>query len=290
MLLPLLLTAVAASSVPWVRDYVKALASSDEQRRPLLFFFREDCGGGNRPQNPNEVGGPIEHQEGLSSCDLMQQDVWESEAVVTASQRFTPVVVDGGDRTLQVRYQVVRTPTTLVTDPWGNEILRVSGYYERAKMLRLLGAVPADFTALAPSGTALKADGSDFAALTGAAAFYQEQGLPQVVERLYSIALNGSRASVPLQAWRQAVIARGLNLMAGLKNAEAAAGVFQQEWAAGPGDAGSDALLLGLVNARLQQGRRSEAEAAVRTLEQKHPGSPYTVRARQVLEGKRPGS
>lgn len=290
MFLPLAMAALAASGVPWSRDYVKAFSSSEEQRRPLLLFFREDCGGGNRPQNPIEVGGPIEHQEGLSSCDLMQQDVWESEAVVAAAGRFTPIVVDGGDRTLQVRYQVVRAPTTLVTDPWGNEILRVSGYYERSKVLRLLGAVPADFSALAPSGTALRADGNDFAALTGAAAFYQEQGLPQVVERLYSIALHGSRSAVPLQTWRQAVIARGLNLLAGLNNPEAAAGVFQQEWAAGPADAGSDALLLGLVNARLQQGKRAEAAAAVKTLEQKHPGSPYTARARQVLDARRPGS
>lgn len=290
MLLPLALAALAASSVPWVRDYVKAFASSEEQRRPLLLFFREDCGGGNRPQNPIEVGGPIEHQEGLSACDLMQQDVWESEAVVTTAERFTPIVVDGGDRTLQVRYQVVRTPTTLVTDPWGNEILRVSGYYERAKVLRLLGAVPSDFSSMAASGAALRANGNDFAALTAAAAFYQEQRLPQVVERLYQVALNGSRSAVPLQAWRQAVIARGLNLLAGLNNAEAAAGVFQQEWAAGPADAGSDALLLGLVNARLQQGKRTEAAAAVRTLEEKHAGSPYTTRARQVLDAKRPGS
>jgi hypothetical protein len=289
MLIPLALAALAAS-VPWVRDYVKAFASSEEQRRPLLLFFREDCGGGNRPQNPIEVGGPIEHQEGLSSCDLMQQDVWESEAVVAAAERFTPIVVDGGDRTLQVRYQVVRTPTTLVTDPWGNEILRVSGYYERAKVLRFLGAVPSDFSPMAATGSALRANGNDFAALTAAAAFYQEQRLPQVVERLYSVALNTSRSSVPLQTWRQAVIARGLNLLAGLNNAEAAAAVFQQEWAAGPGDAGSDALLLGLVNARLQQGKRSEAAAAVRTLEEKHPGSPYTARARQVLDAKRPGS
>ncbi len=292
MILALLLGLLAAPGpgIAWTRDYARAFGSAEEQRRPLLLFFRQDCGGGNRPQNPIEAGGPIVHQEGLSACDLMQQDVWEQEAVAAAASRFTAIVVDGGDQTLQVRYQVVRMPTTLVTDPWGNEILRVSGYYERAKMLRLLGVVPTDFAALAPSGTALKANGNDFGALTGAAAFYQEQGLPQVVERLYSIALGGSRSAVPLQAWRQAVIARGLNLLAGLNNAEAAAGVFQQEWAAGPGDAGSDALLLGLVNARLQQGKRAEAEAAVRTLEQKHPGSPYAARARQVLDARRSGS
>jgi hypothetical protein len=283
------LTLLAGSGVSWTRDYARAFSSAEERRRPVLLFFRENCGGGNLPQNPIAADGPIEHQEGLSSCDLMQQDVWEHESVIAAAERFNPVVIDGGDQTLQVRYQVVRAPTTLVTDPWGNEILRVSGYYERAKVLRFLGAVPADFAALAASGKALQANREDFGALTGAAAFYQEQGLPQVVERLYGLALNRSRSTVPLQTWRQAVIARGLNLMASLGNPDAAANVFMAEWTAGPNDAGSDALLLGVVNARLQQGRRAEAEKAVKTLEQGHPGSPYTKRARQLLDAK-PGS
>ena len=282
----LTLLAMAGSGVQWTHDYTRAFASAEERRRPVLLFFRENCGGGNRPQNPIESGGPIEHQEGLSACDLMQHDVWEHESVIAATERFTSIVVDGGDQTMQVRYQVVRMPTTLVTDPWGNEILRVSGYYERAKVLRFLGAVPADFGRLAPSGKALGANGSDFAALAGAAAFYQEERLPQVVERYYSLALNTSRSAVPLAAWRQAVIGRGLNLLAGLNDPEAAAGVFMGEYSAGPDEAGSDALLLGVVNARLQQGRRSAAEAAVRTLEQKHSGSPYTQRARQLLNAK----
>jgi hypothetical protein len=153
-------------------------------------------------------------------------------------------------------------------------------------MLRFLGAVPSDFGPLSVSGKALRENGRDFAALTGAAEFYQQQRLPQVVERLYALALNSGRGSVPVQTWRQAVIARGLNLMAGLNNAQAAADVFQAELGAGPEDAGSDALLLGIVNARLQQGKRTEAAAAVRTLEQKHAGSPYTKRARQLLDGK----
>ena len=55
------------------------------------------------------------------------------------------------------------------------------------------------------------------------------------------------------------------------------------EWTAGPADPGSDALLLGLVNARLTQGKRKEAEAAVKRLEEKFAGSPYTARARQNL-------
>lgn len=284
-LLPLVLA--AAPSIPWSRDAGAAYAQAGEKARPLLLFFRENCGGGNLPQNPIAAGGPIAHQEGPSPCDRMQQDVWENELVVEAAARFTPVLVDGGDQTLAVRYQVVRMPTTLIADPWGNEILRVSGYYERPRTLVLLGAIPADFSRLAPAARALRANGTDFRALTAAAAFYEEARLPQAAERYYGLALGTPRAAAPLEAWRQAVVARGLNLLAGMKDATAAASVFEAELAAGPDEPGADMLLLGVVNARLQQGKRAQAEAAVHTLEQKFPRSPYTARARQNLDARR---
>ena len=279
---------LAGPSVPWTRDYTRAFADAEENRRPVLLFFTGNCGGGNRPVNPLvDEAGPVDHQEGPSACDRMQQDVWEDSAVSTAAARFVPVVVDSGDQTLQVRYQVVRTPTTLVADPWGNEILRVSGYFERDKVLRLLGAVPAELGTLGPAAKALRARPADFAALVAVAEFYQAARLPQVVERLYGLALNTPRSATAIDAWRRAVIARGLNLLVGLANPNAAAGVFDAEAASAPDDAGTDALLLGSVNARLQQGKRKEAEATVRELERRFPKSAYTLRARQNLDAAR---
>jgi hypothetical protein len=272
----------AGPAVPWTRDYTRAFADAEEARRPLLFFFRADCGGGNRPQNPLETG-RIEHQEGLSDCDLMQQDVWESTEIVKTAERYLPVLVDGGDRTLQVRYQAVRMPTTLVTDPWGNEVFRSSGYIARDKMARILDAVPRDFAGLVQAGRTLKANPADMAALVAAAQFYEGASLPQVSERLYAKALAGPR---PVEAgpWRQAVIARGLNLMVRLQGSTMAAELFERELAAAPRAPGSDALLLGVVNARLQDGRRKEAEAAAQKLAREFPDSPYTARARQNLD------
>jgi tetratricopeptide (TPR) repeat protein len=271
------------AGVPWTPDYGQAFAQAEGQRRPVLVFFRGDCGGGNRPQNPIEVGGPITHQEGLSECDLMQQDVWEAADVAKAAERFLPVVVEGGDRTLQVRYQAIRMPTTLVTDPWGNEIFRSSGYVPKDKVARILAAVPADFTALAAAGRALKADPANWSALVAAAHFYEGAGLPQVSERLYVKALSGPRVD-DVAAWRQAVIARGLNLMVRLQGSADAAALFEKELAAAPTGPSSDALLLGLVNARLQDGRRKEAELAYQKMVHDFPESPFTARAKQNLE------
>jgi hypothetical protein len=279
---PLLaLLAMAGPGVSWTRDYTQAFADAEEQRRPVLLFFRAECGGGNAPQNPI-VTGPIQHQEGLSDCDLMQSDVWESPETLKAVERYVPVLVDGGDRTLQVRYQAIRMPTTLVTDPWGNEVFRTSGYISRDKMIRILEAVPRDFTGLATAGQTLKANPTDFGALVSAARFYEGASLPQVSDRLYAAALAAPGAA-DLAARRQAVISRGLVLMSRLSRAAEAADLFEKELAAAPDGPGSDALLLGLVNARLTQGKRKEAEAAVKRLEEKFAGSPYTARARQNL-------
>jgi Tetratricopeptide repeat len=279
---PLLaLLAMAGPGVSWTRDYTRAFADAEEQRRPVLLFFRAECGGGNAPQNPI-VTGPIQHQEGLSDCDLMQNDVWESADTVKAVERYVSVIVDGGDRTLQVRYQAIRMPTTLVTDPWGNEVFRTSGYISRDKMIRILEAVPRDFTPLAPAGQTLKANPTDFGGLVSAARFYEGAALPQVSDRLYAAAL-AAPGTTDVAARRQAVISRGLILMARLNRADEAAGLFEKELAASPEGPGSDALLLGLVNARLTQGKRKEAEAAVKRLEEKFAGSPYTARARQNL-------
>jgi len=272
-----------AGSVPWTHDYQKAFADAEEGRRPVLVFFRTDCGGGRAPVNPM-AGGPVDHDDVLSDCDLMQRDVWENAGIIDAAQRFVPAVVDGGDRTLQTRYQAVRMPTTLVTDPWGNEIFRSTGYIPRDKIERILRAVPGDFAALAPAGRVLRGNPTDFGALFAAGRFYEDASLPQVSERLYATAL-ASPGSVDLTARREAVIARGLNLLAHLAQPAEAATVFEKELAASPEGPGSDALLLGLVNAHLQGGRRKEAEAALKSLEKGWPGSPYAARARQNLEG-----
>jgi hypothetical protein len=217
----------------------------------------------------------------------MQQEVWESARIARAAQRYLPVLADGGDQALNVKYQVVVNPTTLITDPWGNEVFCVAGYLDPDKMERILDAVPRDFSALAPSARALRQDGADPKALLGAAGYYESQGLRQVSERLYDKAASAPTLSADPMARRQVVIARGLNLLLMGRDKDAA-GVFQKELDKDPTGAGSDALLLGLVNAHLQGGRRREAETAVKALEKSFPESRYTTRARENLAGTRP--
>jgi len=84
-------------------------------------------------------------------------------------------------------------------------------------------------------------------------------------------------------ARRELVIARGLNLLMMGRGPDAAR-VFERGLVDAPRAPGSDALLLGLVNAHLAGGKRKDAEAAYARLAREFPDSPYTARARQNVE------
>lgn len=286
--LPALLAAGPAK-LEWSRDYARSFADAEESRRPVLIHFRNgNCGGRSTPGATEERAGSG-HAEGISrplhiternDCDLMQQDVWEADRVARAAERFVRVLVDGGDQALNVRYQVVTLPTTLVTDPWGNEMVRMAGYLEPDKMERILSVTGLDFSALTPWARMLKENGADLKGLMGAAAFYEGQGLRQVSERLYEKAQ--AAAPDPIVR-RQASLARGLNLMIMGRGADAAR-VFGSALEEGPDEPGADALLLGLVNAHLTAGKRKDAEKAYAQLSRQFPESPYARRARENLE------
>jgi hypothetical protein len=290
-------TTLAAEGKPtlsWSRDYDRAFTEAEERSAPVLIHFRgANCGSRSGPGAMDGRAGAgmatgtsrPRHDTELTDCDLMQQEVWENARIAASAQRFLPVLTDGGDQTLNVKYQVVVNPTTLITDPWGNEMLRVAGYLDPEKVDRILEAVPRDFASLAPWGRALRQDPTSLRALVGAAAYYEGQRLRQVSERLYDKALGTPGAS-DAAARRQVAIARGLNLLMMARDKDAA-GVFQKEIDQAPGGAGTDALLLGLVNAHLQGGRRKEAEAVLRLMQTSYPESPYTARAKQNVEAKK---
>jgi len=292
MLTAILMTAVAAGpSIAWSKDYTHAFAEAEERRAPLLVHFRGDACG--RPSAPGSTesrgasrGGmsrPL-HDTELSDCDLMEQDVLENATVVQLAGRFVPVFVGTGDETLNTRYQVVVNPTTLFLDPWGNEIFRVAGYLERDKFARILQAVPSDFGPLAATGRALREKAEDLKALLDAAAFYESAGLRQVSERLYERAVATPAAAADPTRRRQTTIARGLNLLMMNRGADAAR-VFERGLADGEEAApGSDALLLGLVNAHLLANKRKDAEAVYARMARSFPESPYTNRAKENLD------
>lgn len=272
----LLVVAIAAAyaparAIPWERDHGAAATAAEEKGAPLLIHFRSaDCSTGRQEYSVRDAA---------TDCDAMEETVWSSAAVMEAASRFVPVLTgDTSDRTLTRRYEVATMPTTLIADPWGNEIIRLVHYVDAPRVIRILNAVPRDFSALSPVALALRRDPRNGDALLKAAAFYEAARLPEIAEKYYERATASDAAGADAALRTRTALARGTNLLRMRKPAEAA-GVLRAAFEGAPQAAEGDAILFGWMMAELQQGRTKEAERPYRELLARFPDSKYAPKA-----------
>ena len=303
LLLGVVTLAVAAAAdppargIPWERDHGAAGRAAEEKRAPILVHFRsDDCErtdvGGSAPAGTTPGSAPETARstsglggrsvgEATTDCDAMEETVWSNAGVVEAASRFVPVLTgDTSDRTLTRRYEAATMPTTLIADPWGNEIVRLVHYVDAARIIRILNAMPRDFSALSPAALALRRDPRDAEALLTAAAFYEGARLSEIAERYYERAAVSDGAKRDPLLRRRLAVARGTNLLRIGKAADAAR-VFRESFEDVPDGAQSETLLFGWMMAELQQDRRKEAERPYRELLKRFPDSRYAAKARE---------
>jgi tetratricopeptide (TPR) repeat protein len=283
-----LLAAPAAPPKPqWHRALGRALQEAQELRRPVLVYFdRGNCGYAPGLGEVDALGIPA-HGETLNECERFERDVWSDREVTAEAARFTVLLPTEELDAVRRRFLVSTVPTVLFTDPWGNEVIRVAGYTLRDAFLKVMKAIPADFSALERWGPVL-ARGEDSApALAGAARFYQGLGLGVASERYYERAMALPALAGDTHQRREIVIARGVNFLK-LQRPDEAFKVLDAELATDASGPGSDLLLLGMVMARLQSGQRGEAERAYTTLREKYPTSAATARAAEHIKAAEP--
>jgi hypothetical protein len=295
LVLAFALPARGAEKIPWTGDRAAAFAQAGETRGPLLILFTgPECGIKSAAGDPVSGGGSmLPAQDFQDRCELLEADVLSSPDVVAAAARFVPVQSSEGllrrariseaDDTLNRRYHVVNIPTVLFADPWGNEIMRLVGRIPKDAVLRILKAIPSDFTPLEAAGRRLKEDAGNAEALVAHATFYQQRGLLAVSERFYELALGTSALTTDVAKRRQVVIARGMNLIFMDKTSEAAK-LFETTLSEAPDGPASDALCFGWMMAEIHGKRLKEARRVYAELEKRFPTSPFTAKAKQNLE------
>jgi hypothetical protein len=277
--------------IAWTNDVKAAAVTAAEQGKPMVLQFRtamceaeRDPGGvavgpaDGRPGHGSLIRGDI-----LSACSKMEEDVWGHPDTAKAVGRFVAVLVpELSSRDVHRKYEVARMPTALVTDPWGNEIVRAVGYVERPNFLRIVEAIPYDFAPARPAAEALARDPEDVKARFALGRFYESTGLREIAEKYYEKALL-KPAARESRLRRDITVARGLNLLKVSRPAPAGK-LFEEELAAWPDAPDNDVVMLGVVLARLQEGRSKEARATVDDMMKRYPRSPYTQRAQQALD------
>jgi tetratricopeptide (TPR) repeat protein len=285
----LLAAPAAPPKLQWHRALGKALQDAQEHRRPVLLYFdRGNCGPAPGLGEVDALGIPA-HGETLNECERFERDVWSDPQVTAETARFTLLLPTEELDAVRRRYLVSTAPTVLFTDPWGNEVIRVAGYALRDAFLKVMKAIPPDFSALERWGPMLAREGDSAPALAGAARFYQGVGLGVVSERYYERALALRAVAGDTRQRREIVIARGVNLLK-LERPDDAFKALDSELAKEANGPGSDLLLLGMVMARLQSGQRAEAERSYETLREKYPTSAATARAAEHIKAAGPRS
>jgi tetratricopeptide (TPR) repeat protein len=266
------------ASIPWDRDHRAAYTEAEERRTPLLIHFRsDDC-----PRTAvGDATSALNYE--ASDCDRMEEVVWSRDDVRKAAARYVPVITgDTADRTLTRRYEVGTVPTTLIADPWGNEVVRLVHFVDAARMARILKAMPSDFSALQPIALELRRRPHDGELLAKAAAFYEGARLAEIAERYYERAAGADAAKKDRALRRRLAVARGTNLLRIGKAADAAR-VFREAFEDAPEGAQGETVLFGWMMAELQQSRVKEADRPYRELLSRFPESKYAARAKENM-------
>lgn len=112
---------VPSNDIAWGADYTSAQEQAARSGKPLILFFTG---------------------EWCVPCRIMKRNVWADEQVTASvNSGFVPVMIDVDDpeaATVRDRFGVGSTPTTIITDPRGETLLRAEGGMGKADFLELL--------------------------------------------------------------------------------------------------------------------------------------------------------
>jgi uncharacterized protein YyaL (SSP411 family) len=94
--------------IPWSQDLDTALRRARQAHQPLLLSF---------------------HTYNCDWCAKLDAETFTDPKVVALSRRYVCVRLDSDvDGALCTRYHILQYPTTLMLDPQGREVARLTGY------------------------------------------------------------------------------------------------------------------------------------------------------------------
>ena len=248
------------AAVPWETKLDRASAAALARNQPMLIeFWAVACEG----------------------CREMDRDVYVDERVAAAMAKVRPVKIDvDRDKVAARKYDIAATPTIVVTDSFGGELVRTVGALSAERLLQLLGALPADVGAINRLAAAARKK-DDFAALADLGRELRAAGFYRASSGAYERALGSPDGRRPGAARTAVLVDLERNALELRRFADAARFAAQ---ALAAGDDPDVAVDLGRALGEL--GKRDEADRVLRQVVGRHAGTPAAAAAARLLAGR----
>lgn len=257
-------TASGSASFATLRwqTFEEGLASAPRTNRPILLDFWADW---------------------CAPCKVMDADVYTKDEVVRAAEPFVTVRVDYDRKpALARRYGVSDIPTIVVTDSYGSELFRYTGYLDAPAFREMLESLPRDVTEFNRLTRELERDRNDFSALGELAGKLRSAGLFLTSNGYYARALETREAKTDASAREMILTATSANYL-DVKDGRRAAAALERCLKEFPKSAREATWTLDLGRAYLLDGKRDKARARLQEVVRRHPGTPEAAQAASLV-------
>lgn len=248
----------AAAAMPWETSYSAALKRAAADDKPILFDF---------------------HTGWCPHCTRMDKTTWKDPGLVKlATESFVVAKINCDVEQVPVsRYRLVGYPTVVLADASGDQLARVEGYADAARITGLLRAYAKSKDALAGALAKLEADKKDVDALMTLADFQASAGLHDQAADAYLKIAKGQQGPRLVKA----CTAAGDCLRLAGKAEQATKTLAKALEAAG--DAPTPALMLAMAANEKALGRQDQAKTWFQRILSEHPTSPEAASAQTAL-------
>ncbi len=181
----------AEGTIHWYDSVREGFAAAKKEGIPVLIDF---------------------HASWCAPCRAMEENVWTDEKIIQASENIICVSIDFDTHTaLRTRYRVKAIPSMIFTDPYGNEIVRATGYRNAAVMTQVIHALPRNFHAIDPYMEKLESDKNNLEALHAIGQFYRQNNMFDVSNSYFDKLLDQKEIKADPKKHADVLLSMGFN-------------------------------------------------------------------------------
>lgn len=260
---------VTASGITWLRNFKDAKREAFFQTKLILIFFE---------RSPLEDG------------YRMETETWNQSEIINLSERFVCLRIDMQhwkslrdqyDR-MRLKFRVDVVPTTVITDPLGNEFYHGEGFIRAADLAKVMKALPRNLFPVYQTLKMLDEEPKSVNAKINVAIAYHRIRVAHISNKLLEEILDSDTVKQNPGLRETVGTYRAINYHL-LGDLQKSVGLFEQLLDDFPKGEKQPAHLYYLAKLYLQDFKELQAKKYLNILQKKFPESPYRKQAEDLF-------